>query len=220
MAKHIFHLAGNTYTTKTQVRNIVRTIAAKATLDEPLRGRRFAFMRDLFAYHPRADKKIGSGIESIVVRRATRNPDNREFWLKQTGMKALIDISWTECLHATSALAEFRNACRLAVKPYTQAFADRKFADSTFMICPINKSTFRRTEAHVDHDDPWPFSKIVEEFVRAERLNLETVAYDGFEDGSSFVTLRDADLAARFVAFHEKVATLRVVSAAGNLSRG
>lgn len=223
MGKQTFHLAGKTYIVKEQIRTNVRTIAAGARIGEPLSGKRFAFMRDLFAYHPQADSKIGSGIERIEVRVATRNRNNREFWIKSFDSDQPTDISWPECLNATSTFSEFRNACRLAVKPYTQAFADAEFARSAvggFLKCPINGMRFDREQAHVDHDDPWRFTHIVEAFIKRERIDVNSVEYDGMEHGSTFITLRDHASAQRFVDFHNEVAALRVVSKAGNLSRG
>ena len=222
LGKQVFHLDGKSYTVKARIQTNVRTIAADAEIDEPLKGKRFRFMRDLFAYHPRAESKIGSGIETIVVRIATRNRNNREFWIKSLDSDVFTDISWPECLNATSSVSEFRNACRLAVKPHTQAFADAAFANAVNgkLRCPINGSRFDRDHAHVDHDDPWRFTKLVEAFIAQEQIDVDDVEYDGMEHGSTFVTLRDSALARRFITFHNRVAVLRVVSKAGNLSRG
>jgi hypothetical protein len=223
VAKQSFHLAGKTYTVKEQIKTNVRHIAAMSKIRVPLSGKYFHFMRDLFAYHPRADSKIGVGIEIIEVRIATRNRKNREFWLKPIGSDQFTDISWLECLNATSAFSEFRNACRLVVKATTQAFADHEFATTAHLgrvRCPITGELFDREHAHVDHDDPWPFTKIVETFVSTATIDIEAVRYDGFERGSTFITLDDDELAKQFVRFHNSVAMLRVVSDKGNLSRG
>jgi hypothetical protein len=180
-------------------------------------------MRDLFAYHPRAEHKIGDGIKEIVVRQAARNPKNREFWIRTEGSDEWIDISWTACLTVTTPLQEFANACRQAVRPETEAFAARVFAEpaqGSRLRCPITGELFTREEAHVDHDEPWPMRRIVEQFIANEGLDLEAVQYDGFENGSTRITLRDPDLTAKFRAYHDGVACLRVVSATGNLSRG
>jgi len=202
LAKQEFHLAGETYAVKARIKENVRCIAARSPVGEPLTGRGFGFMRDLFAYHPRAESKTGPGIETIVVRVAARNPTNKEFWIKRYDGDEFIDISWTECLGATPALAEFRNACRLAVKDVTQAYCDKTFdraGREGLLRCPVTGELFSRETAHVDHD--------------------HTVMYDGFEHGSTFITLRDQALTHRFVEFHNSVASLRVMSRAANLSR-
>jgi hypothetical protein len=85
--------------------------------------------------------------------------------------------------------------------------------------CPITGELFPRTEAHVDHNDPWPFRRIVDEFIAEEKIDLLRVEYDGFEHGSTFVTLRDRALADRFVAFHGRVARLQVISKQANLEK-
>jgi hypothetical protein len=222
LTKPEFHLAGKIYTVKAQIKANVRHIVTEAALNTPLTGKYFDFMRDLFSYHPRAELKIGPGIETIVVRVSSRHSNNREFWIKQRGGEEFIDISWTECLKATPALVEFRNACRLAVKATTQAFCDAEFAKSAereLLRCPIAGNDFSREEAHVDHDDPWPFRRIVDEFIKREGIDVHKVDYDGFEHGSTFITLRDPRLADKFVRFHNDVARLRVVSRSGNLGR-
>lgn len=222
MAKQEFHLAGETYAVKARIKENVRCIAARSPVGEPLTGRGFGFMRDLFAYHPRAESKTGPGIETIVVRVAARNPTNKEFWIKRYDGDEFIDISWTECLGATPALAEFRNACRLAVKDVTQAYCDKTFdraGREGLLRCPVTGELFSRETAHVDHDEPWPFRTIVDEFIRREGIDVHTVMYDGFEHGSTFITLRDQALTHRFVEFHNSVASLRVMSRAANLSR-
>lgn len=221
--KKEFHLAGKTYSVAAQVEANVRHIAEKAELGVPLAGKHFDFMRDLFAYHSRAEDKIGEGIEQIVVRRAARNKRNREFWIKTAGSDEWIDISWKECVRATTPLQEFENACRQAVRPVTQDFASRVFAEEGRggrLVCPITGAHFTRSQAHVDHDDPWPFKAIVAQFIRNEGLDVNVVEYDGFEHGSTRITLRDSSLADRFRAFHDSVARLRVVSATGNQVRG
>jgi hypothetical protein len=222
LPKPEFHLAGKAYTVKAQIQTNVRHIVDKAAVNEPLSGKHFEFMRDLFSYHPWADDKIGLGIETIMVRVASRNRKNKEFWIKQHGSDQVTDISWMECLRVTPALAEFRNACRLAVKPTTQAFCDAEFARRAvggLLQCPLAGVPFPREKAHVDHDDPWPFRRIVDEFVAREKLDVNQIEYDGFEHGSTFIRLHDRDLSDRFVQFHNKVAHLRVVSVAGNLGR-
>lgn len=221
--KREFHLAGKTYTVIAQIETNVRHIAGKVALGAPLTGKWFDFMRDLFAYHSRAEDKIGEGIEQIVVRRAARNPRNREFWIQTAGSDEWIDISWRECLRATTPLQEFENACRQAVRPVTQDFASRVFAEQATggrLECPITGALFTRSEAHVDHDDPWPMKAIVAQFIRDEGLDVTAIEYGGFEHGSTRITLRDASLIDRFRAFHDSIARLRVVSATGNLVRG
>lgn len=223
MPPQVFHLASRVYTVKARIRERVRRIVADADLGMPLSGEDFAFMVDLFTYHPQADIKIGDGIETIRVRQARRNPGNREFVLTQVGSPDVVDISWTECLHSTPPLAEFRNACRLAVKPWTQSFCDQEFArkaEGGRLRCEVTGELFTRREAHVDHGGKWPFRAIVAEFVRREQVDVEAVEFDGFEHGATHITLRDKALAAKFIALHNTLASLRVLSRAGNLRRG
>lgn len=219
MATQTFHLAGKIYTVKDRIKERVRSIVANATLGTALIGDDHLFMANLFTYHPAADNKIGAGIERIEVRRAERNAANREFWIRQTHSKVFTDISWTECLSATTEIAEFANACRLAVKPITQAYCDREFkvyGHSGALTCPITGHLFTRENADVDHDEPWPMRLIVSQFVESHSIDLKTVAYDGFEHGSTFITLRNVELAAKFVAYHNTVAKLQVLSREGH----
>ena len=107
------------FASKRAVEEYVRDLVRRLGLGAAVEGDDFRILSALFKHHPRSAEKIGDGIDRIEVRQATRNPRNRELWLRQTS-GAWTDISWTECPRRTSPLDEFRNACRLAVKPETQ----------------------------------------------------------------------------------------------------
>lgn len=220
MAKVPFWVGDTALDSKAAVRRRIQEIVADNGEGARLEGEQFEFMLAVFRRHPRSALKLGRGVDFIEIRRSQRNPNNLEFWIREADTRWWTDISWTECLTPTTPKNEFWNACRLAVKPSTTAFADAVLAarqDQHHRLrCPETGVWFTRAEADVHHIPPNTFDAIVGAFVDEERIDTETLEYTGFQHGSTYVELADRRLRERFVRFHDHHAELVVLSREGH----
>lgn len=83
-------------------------------------------------------------------------------------------------------------------------------------ICPVTGEKIE-DGGHVDHAPPWSFERIVDEFVKDNAIDVESVAYlDG--DGQTQSVFADPALARSFAEYHRARAKLRLVSKHANLS--
>ena len=85
--------------------------------------------------------------------------------------------------------------------------------------CPIAGESMGWGEVHVDHAAPWPFHRIVTEFIRERGIDLLTVQVVGQGDDEVQRRFADDSLAEDFRRFHERIARLRVISMRENLRR-
>lgn len=199
---------------KTQTKNKIRDILYKYPYDMELNTEDAEFMTDIIKMHPKADYKIGSGIECFVIRQNYKYPTTRNFWIIRTDGSET-DFSYLECISPNTKLAKFKNACRDVVKEYVIDFKCNNLTEDS--VCPITGELLK-DNVHVDHEPPNTFDVIVNNFIKENNIDVNKVKLESYNDGESGDVFSDAILAAYFYAYHEDNAKLRLVSVKANLS--
>jgi Protein of unknown function (DUF3223) len=174
------------------------------------------FVHGLLLRHPSAERKIGSGIERIVVQ-TVKPYGTRGFYIHRIDGTGT-NFSYLECLRPSSAIQKFTVACRTSIVSQTHAIRDAAFAECPVIRCPITGEAVTRQNCHVDHAEPWTFQAIVTEFIDDYEIDVASVALTGGSDNTTEEAFTDQSLALTFAAYHRERAQMRVVSRRANLS--
>jgi hypothetical protein len=166
----------------------------------------------LLERHPGVLQKRGAGVLRFFV--STAEPRGRCFWVWRVDGTAE-HFSFMECLKPTSSHAKLRTACREAVAPSVHAFKLAAFSDG-MATCAETGALLQWSGAHVDHIEP--FHALADQWIDANGINAGHLA----EDTAQTYADRFADpaMAEAFRVHHDRVARLRIVSVAVNLSKG
>ncbi|MDF1741137.1 MAG: DCL family protein [Verrucomicrobiales bacterium] len=190
----------------------------KAILNAGEVGRRvndmeFEHLMDLLIRHPRADEKIGSGVESVSISCHSKY-GNRFFKLHRIdGTED--DFSYPKCIDGDhNPITEFSYACRRAVEKRLHRWKTQQM-DGNYLKCAITGESLTFSQAHVDHKSPLTFSVIAKSFMVANSIDLAKLEYNRI--GIIGVEFSDKALAEKFDLFHTKMAILRIISAKENL---
>lgn len=218
MSRRTYSVNGITFPTQGALRNYLRDILSSYDHGETLSGEHFAFVRDLIDRHPRAKEKIGCGIRSIFVQTNPIFRKQKQFWIERNdGSKT--DFSFEKCLSARDRMADFKSACRTAIAPDVIQFKKEFFAGPRYAHCPITGERLTWDNAHVDHEPPLTFDRIVADFMRSEQLDLDNLLILGHRDGEMRKEIGDIGLRWSFIAYHRERARLRIVSQKANLTQ-
>ena len=166
----------------------------------------------LLERHPGVVQKRGAGVLRFFV--STAEPRGRCFWVWRVDGTSE-HFSFMECLKPTSTHAKLRTACREAVAPSVHAFKLAAFAEG-MATCAETGALLQWSGAHVDHIGP--FHVIADEWIAATGIDAGHLAADTaqtFADKFAAPAVAEA-----FRVHHDRVARLRIVSVAVNLSKG
>jgi hypothetical protein len=176
------------------------------------------FLLDILYNHPEADAKIGCGIKAFEVRKNTRYTNHRCFYIIRID-KSEDDFSTSKCLAYPNPLRVFKSICRALIGMqmyYLKTDYFRKHSDrGGFVQCPITEEWVTQDNAHIDHIPPVTFDKLVTDFINLYNIDVEKVELRESDVGKTFASIALAD---KWIAYHNKHAKLRVVSAHANLS--
>lgn len=212
-----FDLGPETFRTKSAARDRVRKLLNEWPLGQPLTDHDRAMVLAAVARHPDAARKIGPGVQSIVVRE--QPPYNsRGFWLIRTDGSD-VDVSYRECFQPSTPAAKVHTALRMEVTDQISAF--RLGALVPGVTCPGGISPCGRVlentpDTHVDHHDPL-FHELVSSFAQAFGgiRNLHTRSVErGIGD-----YLVNRAIAGMWRDFHGQHARLRLLCGSCNTSR-
>jgi hypothetical protein len=192
-----------------------RQIVGSYTLGQSLDVADHSFISALFERHPDAEQKKGAGIDQIYVVRNEHGSIGFEL-TRIDGTRT--DISWTQCITASTHRAKVLSALRQAIYEQIKDFRYRAFTPKMILQCPITNETITAAACHIDHAAPNTFAAIVAQFITSENLDIHTIPLRPHGDGDQFERLEDAALDARWRFFHQDHATLRAVSKRANLS--
>lgn len=177
----------------------------------------------LLERHPEADKKIGCGVKRLYKDK-TDMPTSC-FWIERTdGSKT--DFSYRTAISAKgkSLYQEFLEACRNAVQDDLKLTKEKffeKFADEDGKVeCDISGDKIAIYESHLDHQKPLTFQVIVNTFVAANDIEIKRQMLSISQDAQCQTTIVDLNLKDKFRRYHHKIAQLRIIKAAHNLSLG
>lgn len=199
---------------KSDAVDAVKAVLNGATLNRPLAGDDRELVQALLLMHPRADLKAAAGVAGIVVRQITYRPGiiQRCFHvIHPDGSET--DFSYRQCFGMAPRDGGIAEAARYVVWPDIIAYKSARFGSAETIPCDVTGSLVLFAEADVDHAPPWPFSRILREFLAIEgRPDLR-------DEGVRMV-FADEGVGERFKRFHDERAVLRVVYRPVNMSMG
>jgi hypothetical protein len=209
-------IIGNTrFARLKDAQDAVKEVLYSVPIGMELAGSQYDFIVDVVACHPEANGKIGPGIASISVRVSPYN--QRGFWITRVDGTE-VDISYLKCVNgAPSQRQAVHAAFRVAVRPQINAFRTAYFSSEPEPRCALTDERLTMgPEAHVDHENP-TFVELADKFIELDG-SVDDIELMPCPDGIGR-QLHDPELEARWSNFHERNASLRVVSKTANLTR-
>jgi hypothetical protein len=211
MIKYVVN--GEAFATKKALTERIQAILRRGV--GPVADADSEFMLALFERHQSSAQKFGAGVLALRVTKAP--PYNTLCFEIERVDGSRTDISYRECLNPTTPAQWFRLCCRSAVVDQIQEAKDLVFGKAVCLPCPVTGDAMTRNSCHVDHAEPWPFERIVVEYLATAGIDPSSVSYiDG--DGVVSYDFASRDLIDDFAEWHRNRARLRVVSRRANLS--
>lgn len=176
----------------------------------------------LLERHPDSKIKIGCGVKWLYVNYAP-NCDFKSkcFWiLRVDGSKT--DFSYIACIRAknTTPMDDFYIAAREAVIDSARNFKQNYFNGEQEARCAETGVMLKYEIAHVDHKPPWLFHKICKEFLKKYELTPNYSWISAPLDEQAHAVFANATIRANFIAFHDSLAELQVISPEQNQKHG
>lgn len=159
--------------------------------------------------HPKREHKIGPGVSSVRIE-ADVYGRNGFVLVRVDGSITRVGVQPIATRKSRSVAEKCEKACRRAVSEPIIAFA-AKHADDPCALCGA-------PSAHVDHASP-QFVEIFNAWAADGLALLTEQHFEQDETAGVAEQFRDAVIADAFRAYHDSVATLRMLCAACNLSR-
>lgn len=193
------------FKTKKALKDYTKTLLNSYAPQTNLTPKDFDFIRDLVDRHPRADQKIGIGIQSISVEMSPLNKNYKQFRIHRYD-SSTTDFSYIRCIDGKISKERlFKMACRTAIAPQIQEFRNKH-------------SPQENNGTHVDHHQP-SFDTLVNNFYLSDPFPFEELEIEGFDDNQMTKRFIDKDLEQRFADYHRTHANLRLISAHENLTK-
>lgn len=104
-------------------------------------------------------------------------------------------------------------SCRNSVKKVLHDFK-RNIFECRPVKCSISKEEVEWEGCHIDHKSPMTFSVIVKTFQKSSNINVDDIE---FKYENSVWRFGDDALESKFIAYHNSLAVLRIISAAENM---
>lgn len=223
----IVSLGGHRFASKGALRTECSRIIRTARRDCLLNGDDDRLFRALVDAHPDRDAKLAGGCQGIAIRRNCLSgaysqgphvvPESAH--LDATGAliipAATVPFSYITALGIKSVGGSLQKAARQAVTETVIMFRNRQFNGSETCPCAITGKPLTRAEANVDHADPWPFRRILDEFKEFWQGDLSIVDsywFDPFDDTCHVdYCFNDPLTSLGFRLFHDERAGLRII---------
>jgi hypothetical protein len=199
------------YPTKASVEKKLREILHATQDGAAVAAEDFAFLHDVLDLHPEAESKIGCGVASFT---AAPEPENRGrcFYLHRHDGTST-DWSFNSCLKAPLHDTEVRNGFSDATQATKRSYKEGRFRGRSELPCDVTGQVVRFETSDVRHISP-ELKALVDAFVQMQGLTLASIEVTPSSDGNSATILKDADLKAQWIAYHEAHAKLRIVARA------
>lgn len=211
------------FKTKKDATEFIQSILYKYPLNGSLIGDDLIFICELLSLHPNKNKKIGVGIESIIVEKEkTFNKTVHFSIVRIDGSKE--DFSFGKCLTPSLNNPEklFKSSARRAIADQIISFRDNYYLinqDSNKNVkCELTGLSIGKNSSHVDHVPPDTFYKIVSDFISKSNIDVNKTEFLETADGIGR-EFGDIILKREFFDYHGKMAKLRIVSPFANLSQ-
>lgn len=209
--------------TKAEKKRRVSAMLAQYKVGETVVEDDAAWLHELVKSHPDYPQKFGTVDEEDEVRIVRffvaldglyKKPG---FWFESAD--GVVDnFSTVLCINGMPPLrSRLLTACRTTVKEDMNAFKAVRFGNSKWTVCDETGEPLHWDDAHVDHIVP--FIQIAGPWLDARpHLTVADLAPHGV--GAVSESFADPALAAELRQFHKERATVRLVAAKVNLSRG
>jgi hypothetical protein len=202
--------------TKAEKKRRVSAMLARYKVDETVVGDDAEWLHELVKSHPDYPQKFGAGVTRFFVALdgLYKKPG---FWF-ESACGIVDNFSTLLCINGMPPLrARLLTACRTTVQSDMHAYKAMRFGNSKWAVCDETGEPLHWDDAHVDHIVP--FIQIAGPWLDARpHLTLEALAADGI--GGVSEAFADLSLAAEFRQFHKERATVRLVAAKVNMTRG
>jgi hypothetical protein len=210
-----YKIGERVFRTKTEAIKTVQLVLQSSQIGKALSGSELQLIQDLLVQHPAAEEKLSGGCKAIVTRinKLEGMPAQRGFWIVRDD-NTEIDFS----IHVPFKSTEVQRkkdqlhwAAREAVRPSVQAFKQKNFQRNKTVQCAISGVAVTWTEAQVHHAPPWPFIRIVTEWLTQKKVTPVVI------DLGITKALEDKD---EFIKFHDARAVLQIVHQRENARLG
>jgi hypothetical protein len=185
----------------------IAEILQGAPLGEPLGVVERDVMIGLLLRHPRVVQKLASCVDIVVD--AEPKYGGRCFWVR--GHESRVDFSYRQCLNPATTYGRFNAACRNEIEEDVLDFKQRAFRDG--MTCPVSGRVLSWDDCDVDHAPPRTFTVLINGFIESSGVDLAAIGYIDQGIGS---VLADSRLARQWREYHNKRASLRLLSIEAN----
>jgi hypothetical protein len=168
---------------------------------------------DLVLMHPNAVDKVGCGIAYFSTIAAIAGST---CFLIHRIDGSTEDFSIKKCMSSKEAIirSDVYGAMRWAIYPQIVAF---RHGLPQKTKCSITGVPMMNNEGHVDHI--YPYVKIATEFIDLEGISMKDIELIAGDMPDKPRELVDAEFSARWQAYHELIAKLRLTTSHANLSR-
>lgn len=209
-----YTIAGHMFDTQKDLVAHVQSILRSHPAPTRLSGDDAAVMSDLLLRHPRAERKIGVGVEAIWVRRNAGGFGSGFFVERKDG--TCIDFSYKQCIRPQTNATKAKFAFRRAIDSQVIAVKRGVFIDPQGHItCPVTGESITWEDSHVDHEPPNTFAVLLTEFCELRNIDLDTIEL--YEPKNGIGKLLPPRVEADWAEWHRQHAILRVISAEANM---
>jgi hypothetical protein len=178
-------------------------------------------LRWLIERHPETAQKIGAGVARFTVQ---ENPpyNTRGFWIERVD-GTRIDFSYLACVNGRPpALGEVAAAMRDEVADdiwrAKRTYFDEHAVDGK-VPCAETGKPISIEEAHADHAEPYRFNTLATTFLAARGIVPDAGLIETSPDDMR-QRFKDRRLARDWIAYHHKLACIRIVDARVNMADG
>jgi hypothetical protein len=188
-----------------------------------LQGRDEAWASELLDRHPKRDEKVGPGLAWIECASGGFGGTTNCLWaVREDGSRQ--SFSAASCVTGSTGDG-VNEALRTSIEDQILAFKNRAFEASGFepIVCPKTGNLMHHLspDAHADHNFEVPggtFKALVQRFLSEEGMSQRDVAaHVASIPGSPLKRITELVLLARWRAFHEANAQLRLIHKSANL---
>ena len=176
----------------------------------------------LLENHPKADEKIGVGVDCFFVQQSKFKKNQYNFMIRRVD-GSTTDFSFMKCLHPKRKLSKNKNwslIFRWTIKDQIDSFRDSAFGvvgKGNMFVCSETNLKFNKIYSHVDHVYPLTFDSIFLEFIKINNIDLDKIELSDDLGTSEVQKILDKKLVKSFSNFHKKRSVLRIVCSAANL---
>lgn len=205
--------------TKESIQKILYAFANKEIKEGTIE---YETLSELLNRHPKANEKIGVGIDYFYVQQSKWKMNQYNFMVKRLDGSST-DFSFHKCINPSRKASNTENwssIFRNIVKEQTDSFRVSAFevvGKKDKFVCSETGLKFKKFLSHVDHVYPLTFDSILTEFIKINNLDLNELKLSEDKGTSEVKEILDESIVKAFYDFHRDRAVLRIVCNSANL---